>query len=56
MLIYSIVSYRIVPYGSRSRPKPHCVTRRPPRKWHSSPPPSAHVYCGHDGPSQLLLN
>ena len=30
----------------------------PPRKGHSSPPPSfsAHVYCGHGRPSQLLLS
>jgi len=28
----------------------------PPRKGHSSPPLSAHAYCGHGRPSQLLLS
>ena len=28
----------------------------PPRKWHSSPLFSAHVYCGDGRPSQLLLS
>jgi len=28
----------------------------PPRKGHSSPLFSAHVYCGHGRPSQLLLS
>ena len=27
-----------------------------PRKGHSSPPVSAHVYCGHGRPSRLLLS
>jgi len=27
-----------------------------PRKWHNSPVFSAHVYCGHGRPSQLLLS
>jgi len=46
-------------YGSRPRPRPHCNRRgqSSPRKGHSSPPLfSAHVYCGHGRPSQLLLN
>jgi len=46
-------------YGSRPRPRPHCIRRGPssPRKGHSSPPLfSAHVYCGHGRPSQLLLS
>jgi len=45
-------------YGSRPRPRPHCI-----RRGHSSrergtaatPLFSAHVYCGHSRPSQLLL-
>ena len=46
-------------YGSRPRPRPHCF--RPtesqlPRKGHSSPLFSAHVYCGHGRPFQLLLS
>jgi len=45
-------------YGSRPRPRPHCVRRGPSshRKGHSSPLFSAHVYCGHGRPSQLLLS
>ena len=46
-------------YGSRPRPRPHCIRRGPSsaRKGHSSPPIfSAHVYCGHGRPSQLLLS
>ena len=46
-------------YGSRPRPRSHCIRRGPscPRKGHSSPPLfSAHVYCGHGRPSQLLLS
>ena len=45
-------------YGSRSRPRPHCIRRGPSsaRTGHSSPPLSAHVYCGHGRPSQLLLS
>jgi len=46
-------------YGSRSRPRPHCVRRGP-----SSPHErgttaslfSAQLYCGHGRPSQLLLS
>ena len=47
-------------YGSRPRPRPHCTRRgsQLPQKGYSSPPPvfSAHVYCGHGRPSQLLLS
>ena len=47
-------------YGSRTRPRPHCVRRGPsssPRKGHSIPPLfSAHLYCGHCCPFQLLLS
>jgi len=45
-------------YGSRPWPRPHCIRRGPSslQKGHSSPPFSAHVYCGHDRPSQLLLS
>ena len=45
-------------YGSRPRPRPHCVRLGPsyPRKGHSSPLFSAHVYCRHGRPSQLLLS
>jgi len=46
--------------GSRPQPRPHCVRRGPssppPRKGHCSPLFSAHVYCGHGRPSQLLLS
>ena len=44
-------------YGSRPKPRPrsHCIRRGP--SWHSSRPLfSAHVYCGHGRPSQLLLS
>jgi len=46
-------------YGSRSRPKPHCVRGEPsfPANGAQQPPLfSAHVYCGHGRPSQLLLS
>jgi len=47
-------------YGSRPRPRPHCIRRDPSsaQNGHSSPPPiiSAHVYYGHGIPSQLLLS
>ena len=47
-------------YGSRPLPSTHCVRRAPscppPRKWHTSPLFSAHVYCGHGRSSQLLLS
>jgi len=41
-------------YGSRPRPRPHC-TRRSPRGT-AAPLFSAHVYCGHGRPSQLLVS
>jgi len=42
----------------RPRPMPHCVRRGPssPRKGDNSPLFLAHVYYGHDRPSQLLLS
>jgi len=45
-------------YGSRPRPKPHCTRRGPSsREWgRAAPLVSAHVYCGHGRPSQLLLS
>ena len=46
-------------YRSRPRPRPHCIRRGPSsaRKGNSCPPIfSAHVYCGHGRPSQLLLS
>jgi len=47
-------------YGSRPRPRPHCVRRgpTPSQKGHSSSLTlfSADVYCGHGRPCQLLLN
>jgi len=45
-------------YGSRPRPRPHCIRWGPssPRKGHIRPLISAHVYCGHGRPSQLLLS
>jgi len=47
-------------YGSRPRPRPHCVldeVLQLPRKGHVQQPLfSAHVYCGHGRPSQLLLS
>ena len=47
-------------YGSRRRPRPHCVTQGPssPAKGTQQSPPltSAYVYCGHGRPSQLLLS
>jgi len=45
-------------YGSSPRPRPHCIRRGPSysRKGHRSPLFSAHVYCGHGRPSQLLLS
>ena len=46
-------------YGSRPRPRPHCIRRWrscPPPKGHSDPLLLAHVYCGHGHPSQLLLS
>jgi len=45
-------------YGSRPRPEPHCTTRGPSSRERSTVTTlfSAHVYCGHGRPSQLLLN
>ena len=48
-------------YGSRPRPRPHCILDGVPlcAKGAQQPPPhifSAHVYCGHGRPSQLLLS
>ena len=45
-------------YRSRPRLRPHYIRRGPsyPRKGHSCPLFSAHVYCGHGRPSQLLLS
>jgi len=47
-------------YGSRPRPRPHCIRRgrsSPPRERGTAAPLiSAHVYCGHGRPSQLLLS
>ena len=49
------------PLGTEvDRPRPLCIRRVPSyrRKRNSSPPPlfSAHAYCGHGRPSQLLLS
>jgi len=47
-------------YGSRPQPRPHCVrwgpSSPPWQKEHNSPLFSAHVYCGHRRPSQVLLS
>ena len=47
-------------HGGRPRPRPHCVldgVLQLPRKGHVQQPLfSAHVYCGHGRPSQLLLS
>ena len=45
-------------YGSRTRPRPHCTRRGPgsPERGTAAPLFSAHVYCGHGRPSQLLLS
>ena len=45
-------------YGSRPRPRPHSTRRRPSSRDRAQQPPlfSAHVYCGHSRPSQLLLS
>jgi len=46
-------------YGSRPRPSPHCVRREPSSATKGAHRPllfSAHVYCGHGRPSQLLLS
>ena len=46
-------------YGRRPQPRPHYVRGGPSsplRNGHSTPRLSAHVYCGHGRPSQLLLS
>ena len=46
-------------YGRRPQPRPHYVrwgSSSPLRNGHSTPRLSAHVYCDHGRPSQLLLS
>jgi len=45
-------------YGSRPQPRPHCIRRGPSSHERGTAAPlfSAHVYCGHGRPSQLLLS
>ena len=44
-------------YGSRPRRRPHCTRRGPSSRERAQHPLfSAHVYCGHGRPSQLLLS
>ena len=45
-------------YGIRSRPGPHCTIWGPNSRERGTAAPlfSAHVYCGHGRPSQLLLS
>jgi len=45
-------------YGSRPRRRPHCIRRGPSSRERGTAAPlfSAHVYCGHGRPSQLLLS
>ena len=46
-------------YGGRPRPMPHCVSNgNPSPEWGAAAPLlfSAHFYCGHGRPSQLLLS
>ena len=45
-------------YGSRPRPRPHCIRRVPAllERGTAAPRFSAYVYCGHGRPSQLLLS
>ena len=45
-------------YGRRPRPRPHCTRRDPSSRKRGTVAPlfSAHVYCGHGRPSQLLLS
>jgi len=45
-------------YGSRPRPRQHCTRGVPSscERGTAAPLFSAHVYCGHDRPSQLLLS
>jgi len=44
-------------YGNRPRPRPHCTRRGPSSRERGTAAPvfSAHVYCSHGRPSQLLL-
>jgi len=44
-------------YRSRPRPRPHCTRWGPSSRERGTAAPlfSAHVYCGHGRPSQLLL-
>ena len=45
-------------YGSRPRPTRHCTRQGPSSRERGTAAPlfSAHVYCGHSRPSQLLLS
>ena len=45
-------------YGRRPRPRPHCSRPGPSSRERGTAAPlfSAHVYCGHGRPSQLLLS
>jgi len=45
-------------YGSRPRPRRYCTRRGPSYRERGTTAPlfSAHVYCGHGRPSQLLLS
>jgi len=45
-------------YGRRPRPRTHCTTRGPSSRERDTAAPlfSAHVYCGHGRPCQLLLS
>ena len=46
-------------YGSKPQPRPHCTRRSPSSHERGTAAPplfSAHVYCGHGRPSQLLLS
>jgi len=45
-------------YGSRSRPRPHCTIRGASSRERGTAAPlfSAHVYCDHGHPFQLLLS
>ena len=43
-------------YRSRPRLRPHCTRRGHSERGTASPLFSAHVYCGHGRPSQLLLS
>jgi len=45
-------------YGSRPRPRPHCIRRCFSSRERGTAAPlfSAHVYCGHGRPSELMLS